>query len=571
MGKKKFKNSLFLQLIALAAGLILILCGGLFFTKQYIKNTLRDNRLSLNDTLMLQIEGKMEEYYDSMRSIATTVTYSPTVKDYYRQDAKGRVMLKEEVSAVFSNALLLEEGIAGIYLYDMSMQKIAEIGKDIENIGLEEGIKDEMEFGNAFYLNQAGIPYYMIYFPVYDLENTEYGKQIGMCIFLMKIERFQELLEDSQATRHTEVYLIDKNHLVLGTAGEEPLTELTSDMMKSSEDYHVKVSNIKMDGWKVVCRIPEDEMKQELQDNMRLTTLAYVLAIVLIIFLLGFCYWHILLRIHKVDWFINRIAAKPELRMEEDRKDEIGTVVHNLNQMLDEREKMNQEILKSQTKMYEMELAKRQVQIMAHQNQINPHFLYNTFECIRSMALYYDVEDIAEITMALSNVFRFAVKAENIVSVEDEINYIKEYAKIIDYRFMGKIEVNINVEEEVLKKPVIKLMLQPLVENAVFHGLEQKIEEGEVTVSVRRTGASHLLFMVEDNGCGMEPAKVVWLRNTLETNLNRKGIGIPNIYQRLKLFYEKDVKFEIESKQGEWTRITIVIPDDVKELTKENV
>lgn len=143
---------------------------------------------------------------------------------------------------------------------------------------------------------------------------------------------------------------------------------------------------------------------------------------------------------------------------------------------------------------------------------------------------------------------------------------MREYAKIIDYRFMGKIEVHIDAEEEVLKKPVIKLMLQPLVENAVFHGLEQKIDEGEVDVSIRRTGVSHMLFVIEDNGCGIEPAKVVWLRNTLGTNLNRKGIGISNIYQRLKLFYEDDVKFEIKSKVGEGTRITIIIPDNVKEL-----
>lgn len=214
----------------------------------------------------------------------------------------------------------------------------------------------------------------------------------------------------------------------------------------------------------------------------------------------------------------------------------------------------------------ETEKEKREMEMLALQAQINPHFLYNTFECIRSMALYYDVEDIAEITMALSNVFRFAVKAENIVTVEDEINYMREYAKIIDYRFMGKIEVHIDAEEEVLKKPVIKLMLQPLVENAVFHGLEQKIDEGEVDVSIRRTGVSHMLFVIEDNGCGIEPAKVVWLRNTLGTNLNRKGIGISNIYQRLKLFYEDDVKFEIKSKVGEGTRITIIIPDNVKEV-----
>lgn len=515
---------------------------------------------------MRQLEGNLEEYYNSMRSIAMTVTYSPTVKEYYRQDEKGRIMEREEVAAVFSNALLLEESISGIYLYDMSMEKLAEVGKDIGDAGINAGISEDIQYGNAFYLNQLGIPYYLISFPVYDIEYTEYGKQIGTCLFLMKTDGLQKLLEDTQATPHTEVYLIDEANQVLGSVGGQELTELSADMMRNNDTYQVRMADVKMAGWRIVSRMPEDEMKQELKDNMKLTNYAYILATLLLAFLIGFCYFHILNRIHKVDCFISQIAEEPELRMQEEGTDEIGKVVHNLNQMLDEREKMNQEILTSQTKMYEMEISKRQVQIMAHQNQINPHFLYNTFECIRSMALYYDVEDIAEITMALSNVFRFAVKAENIITVEDEINYMREYAKIIDYRFMGKIEVHIDAEEEVLKKPVIKLMLQPLVENAVFHGLEQKIDEGEVNVSIRRTGASHMLFVIEDNGCGIEPAKVVWLRNTLGTNLNRKGIGISNIYQRLKLFYEEDVKFEIESKVGEGTRITIIIPDSVKEM-----
>lgn len=248
-----------------------------------------------------------------------------------------------------------------------------------------------------------------------------------------------------------------------------------------------------------------------------------------------------------------------DMQVGSDDRDEIGMLYRGFGSMMKRIRTLINEV-------YLGKITQKEAELKALQAQINPHFLYNTFECIRSMALYYDVEDIAEITMALSNVFRFAVKAENIITVEDEINYMREYAKIIDYRFMGKIEVHIDAEEEVLKKPVIKLMLQPLVENAVFHGLEQKIEEGEVDVSIRRTGVSHMLFVIEDNGCGIEPAKVVWLRNTLGTNLNRKGIGISNIYQRLKLFYEEDVKFEIESKVGEGTRITIIIPDNVKEV-----
>lgn len=174
--------------------------------------------------------------------------------------------------------------------------------------------------------------------------------------------------------------------------------------------------------------------------------------------------------------------------------------------------------------------------------------------------------------MALSKVFRFAVKGENLVSVEEEVSYIREYAKIIDYRFMGKIDVNIEMDDSVREKRVIKLMLQPLVENAVFHGLEQKLEDGEVNVSIEMQNEDHMIFVVEDNGCGIEPAKLVWMRDNLDSRpTGQKGIGVANIYQRLKLFYGEDVVFRIESKQGKGTRITIIIPDEVEERGRENV
>lgn len=251
--------------------------------------------------------------------------------------------------------------------------------------------------------------------------------------------------------------------------------------------------------------------------------------------------------------------------MTEERNDEIGRVIRNLNQMLNDKEKMNREIQESQKRMYEIELAKKQLQILAYRNQINPHFLYNTFECIRGMALYHDMDDIAEITMALSKVFRFAVKEDNIVTVKEEINYIREYATIIDYRFMGKICVDIDVEEDLYPKRVIKLMLQPLVENAVFHGLEQKMGDGTVSVTVRRKWDDFIMFMVEDNGCGISQEKLEQLRGTLDKEMSGKGIGLANIYQRLKLFYGDDVVFEIKSELGKGTRVMVVVPDHVEE------
>ena len=563
--RKRLKDSLWLQLIAFTALIMFFLLAAYAITDSYSGKILRDRTIDLNDKILLQVEGKMEDFHDTLNHVATSMAYAPTTYDYFTMDPVARVMVSEDLSEIFSNTVLLESDIAGIYLYDTSLNQIAAMGKAADNPDFVQSLKKQMEFGDIFYLNQAGVPFYTVYFPVYDLNNRQYGIQTGMCVMMMRTDNLSGLLEDSQATENTQVFLLDGNYQIIASRGNNGLEELDRSMMRSTDEFYVKVRSVRMDGWKVVSRIPESEMNSSMDDGKKFVTIAYVLAFALLILLVWFCYKRFVGPLHQVDLFIQKIVDRPEERMEIGREDEIGTVVQSLNHMLDARQKMNQEIQESQRRMYEAEIAKKQLQVLAYRNQINPHFLYNTFECICSMALYYEVDDIAEITMALSKVFRFAVKGENIVSVEEEVSYIREYAKIIDYRFMGKIDVDIEMEDAVKEKRVIKLILQPLVENAVFHGLEQKLEDGEVNVSIHMHGEDHIMFVVEDNGCGIEPARLVWMRDNLDSRpTGQKGIGVANIYQRLKLFYGDDVVFQIESRLGEGTRITIIIPDELE-------
>lgn len=563
--RKRLKDSLWLQLIAFTTLIMFFLLAAYAVTDSYSGKILRDWTIDLNDKILLQVEGKMEDFHDTLNHVATSMAYAPTTYDYFTMDSVARVMVSEDLSEIFSNTVLLESDIAGIYLYDTSLNQIAAMGKAADNPDFVQSLKKQMEFGDIFYLNQAGVPFYTVYFPVYDLNNRQYGIQTGMCVMMMRTDNLSGLLEDSQATENTQVFLLDGNNQIIASRGNNGLEELDRSMMRSTDEFYVKVRSVRMDGWKVVSRIPESEMNSSMDDGKKFVTIAYVLAFALLILLVWFCYKRFVGPLHQVDLFIQKIVDRPEERMEIGREDEIGTVVQSLNHMLDARQKMNQEIQESQRRMYEAEIAKKQLQVLAYRNQINPHFLYNTFECICSMALYYEVDDIAEITMALSKVFRFAVKGENIVSVEEEVSYIREYAKIIDYRFMGKIDVDIEMEDAVKEKRVIKLMLQPLVENAVFHGLEQKLEDGEVNVSIHMHGEDHIMFVVEDNGCGIEPARLVWMRDNLDSRpTGQKGIGVANIYQRLKLFYGDDVVFQIESRLGEGTRITIIIPDELE-------
>lgn len=572
--KKRMKNSLFLQLGVLTGTIMLVLVGAFVITNQYVRRSLRDSTLEMNNKIMLQVGGKIEEFQNSVNHVATTLVYSPTIYNYFAEDLVNRVISSEDVSSVFFNTLLLEEDISDIYLYDADMMQIAGIGKfseEMENLEFLRAAKTKMEFSDIFWLGQRNTPYYAVYFPVFDLGSPQYGQRIGMCVFIMRTEALNTFLEDSQATEHTEVYITDANGNVAAKNGNGEIAQFGQTLMKSDGQYYVQIQETGIDGWRIISRIPKGELDTGAGHFSGVVTILYTVAVSLMVLLIYFCYRRLVMPMRAVNLFIKEAVAKPEKRMQTEREDEIGAVVKSLNQMLDEKEEMSLKVQESQKKMYETELAKKQLQILAYQNQINPHFLYNTLDCIRAMALCYEADGIAEIVMALSKVFRFAVKGEHIVTVEEEVDYIKEYAKIIDYRFMGKIEVNIRMEEEVREKRVIKLLLQPLVENAVFHGLEQRVEDGAVEVNIGRKDERHLMFKVTDNGCGIEEEKLKEICDALGSKESKNGIGMSNIYQRLKLFYGEVVEFDVQSKRNQGTVITIVVPDDVWEDKEKDV
>lgn len=552
----------------LFAFVIIILCSlilAFILTTAYVKRSVRNNITEMNQTILEQTNGKIEDFYETMNHIAAALVYSPVTTSYYDQNNRERVLSTDEISATFSNTVLLENNIAGIYLFDMEKNQIASFGAN-ENIGrFSSSIRNQMECSNQFYLDSSQEGYYLIYYPVYNLDTLVYGKQNGMAVFLMKSREFDNMLKNSQATKNTEIYLLDGNNAVVTSCGGKAEYALSKDQQTDSRDYFVQVKNVVIPGWKLVSRIPKSEMYTSAEDGRSPLIIAYLFSDVLILILAWFCYRNFLVRMHRVDQFITGVINRPEHRMKEERMDEIGSIVHNLNQMLDDKETMNREVQKSQQRVYEMELSRKQLQIQAYQNQINPHFLYNTFDCIRGMALYKGEEEIAQITMALSKVFRFAVKGDNIVTVKEEMDYNREYATIIDYRFMGKIEVDYDIDEDLYQHHVIKLMLQPIVENAVFHGLEQKVDGGTVEVSVQKWGDDRMRICVEDDGCGMSKERLEEIRSNLDKKMNTRGIGMSNIYQRLLLFYGEDIYFDIDSKEGKGTKVTIIIPEEIRE------
>ena len=213
-----------------------------------------------------------------------------------------------------------------------------------------------------------------------------------------------------------------------------------------------------------------------------------------------------------------------------------------------------------------LEASKRQAQYQALQNQINPHFLYNTLESIRSEAVIYGLDSVDAMCEALANYFRYTISnMENVVTVRDELENIRNYFTIQQYRFEDRLKLTVEEGEdtEALDCLLPKLTLQPIVENAIIHGLERRIGTGTVTVRLIMT-ESRLLIQVSDDGLGMDEETLERINHDIAANISgtgsRGGIAIGNVNNRIQLLFGEEYGVIVYSAKDAGTDVEISLP-----------
>lgn len=205
--------------------------------------------------------------------------------------------------------------------------------------------------------------------------------------------------------------------------------------------------------------------------------------------------------------------------------------------------------------------AKRKSEFDTLQSQINPHFLYNTLDIIVWMIENENSDKAVSIVTALAKFFRISLsKGKNIITVKDEVEHVRNYLMIQNMRFKNRFEYSIDVDEEVLSYSSLKLMLQPLVENAIYHGMEFMDGDGEIDVKVFKEDDS-LYFTITDNGLGMSEDMVeALLSKDFVPSKKGSGIGVKNVNERIKLYFGNEYGLKVESEPDEGTKITIHLP-----------
>jgi two-component system, sensor histidine kinase YesM len=244
--------------------------------------------------------------------------------------------------------------------------------------------------------------------------------------------------------------------------------------------------------------------------------------------------------------------------MTSDNVDEITELGMSFNIMIGKIRELLDSKIKEQEELKKAELR-------ALQAQINPHFLYNTLDTIIWMAESKKTAQVVEIVSALSKFFRISLsKGRDWITIAEEIERTKSYLIIQKMRYRDILDFKIEVDERVTDNTILKLILQPLVENAIYHGIKNKRQGGTINVRAKLNNENEVLLEVEDNGIGFTAEKLAQLQTELETDSDdikmESGFGIGNVNNRVRLYYGKQYGLSVRSEYNTGTCVTLVIP-----------
>ncbi|WP_168735815.1 cache domain-containing sensor histidine kinase [Cohnella fermenti] len=569
MASRMLQPSLMRQIVFLISLMLVTLLAAFVVTDRVAKQIIERKVTDTVDKIFLQVQEKMSSFHSDMQGISTFLFYSPTVQNYINsEDSLSRVLMNGELLSMFANTSSMKANIRGIELFDQSGKLLARVGEGEDE--WTDSVPKLAYSGRIDLKNRPTERFYKIATPVYGLDSNHIATEFkGTGVYVMDANNFIPILRSAKITSGSRVMLLDGEDRTIASEGvvsDEDVIRVET--WKNDPRYIVQSVTLPDSGWKLISVIPKGELLAELDSMQRINVATYVTMFVLLCLFLLIFFTRILRPIRSLMEFIRSYPKNGEdSRYEVIHRNEIGVLGAKLNKMLDDIGALSSEVQSTQTRMYEMELAKKQMEISAFRNQINPHFLYNTLESIRAMALYYNVQDIADLSESLSRMFRYAVKGSNFVAVADELSHVREYARIIDFRFRGRFRILIDCEPELLEATMLKMLLQPLVENAVFHGLERKLGNGRVAIDIRRAPSGDIQLSIEDDGRGMSGERLEELLRQLD-NFEEKedqsgasrGIGVLNIYRRIRLFYGTEAQMGIESLPDQGTLVRITWP-----------
>jgi len=561
------------------------------FTTYFNYQTYKDKIIELTNNSVKQLKWNIDYKIKGYDNLSVSAIYDDDIQAAFdRQEyLSNKNQVKLKINEVFLNKKIKNNDILSFTLYDTNGEVL------YSNIPFNTfpptAISDNFYSlvnkgsGSLIYLNSnkdyLGLgPTLLFARPISGLK-TRFGKRLGYLVFSVDQETIYSLTAQVSLGYSTNFFLADgRGDVIAGQPAYQDFKQILSKLIASgdndvkdgfitmnynNEDFMVFCTPLVIPEIKIAGIVPLKEVVSKVYPLIRYSLIIFAAYLFLIILLSVFISYGITKPLERLRKLMGEIKNENfNVRMNYKGKDEIAILSDSFNLMVD---RLNQLIYENyQSRVHESELMflEKESQLNALQQQINPHFLYNTLESIKWMAYKIDAIEICNMTTALGKFFRGTIaKGSDFITVRQEVEHLESYIYIQKIRYKGKLDVVVDIDDEVIEYKVIKLILQPIVENAIIHGLDKIKSGGIISISCKKTEES-LCFEVNDNGVGMSDEALKALKERIvsgnSTGDDRSGIGLSNVYRRLKLYFGDKSSFEVMSEVDRGTSVKISIP-----------
>lgn len=393
----------------------------------------------------------------------------------------------------------------------------------------------------------------------------------GVLSFDINEETLYEYIKKLEFGKNGKIYIVNKSGSIMTTTERQSVSrDIDGSILKTADEKpdgysYLKLGDMKTlvvyntstkTGWKIIATIP---LKDVLSQTGSIKVMAVIVGIIVILLSSAVSFLissRITRPVREMTKLVKLVAqgnldVKYEAKTRDELKD-LGDGINNMTSNL--KELIN--------KVYVEEIQLKQAQLENLKSKINPHFLYNTLDTIYWMLIIAKQNDTAKLVVALSDMLRYSIsKSGDQVTVREEIKQVDNYLYIQKTRFKDRLDVEYDIEDSILDSYVMKLIIQPIVENAIKHGLECQSKKGKIIIKGFEKD-NGIAIQIIDDGKGMteDEASNVLSTGHYSATLKKPGLGINNVNERIKMFYGQEYGLSIESKPGEGTCVGVYIP-----------
>jgi len=537
-----------------------------------------------NEQLIDQVNMNVNEYLRSMMRISDSMYYSVIKRvDLSKETLNKEMNLLYEANKDNLVSIVCLKGNGSL----VAATPIDNLKTDLHVIEQSWFVKANQEIENLHFstphvqnlFNDSSFNYHWVISLSRVVELTNNGNSSrGILLVDMNYSGIEQLFTKVNSNNSGYVYLIDSNGEIIyhpkqnlinsSLLHENNEVAATYEDGTHDEDFEgknriVTVNTVGYTGWKIINVTSANEFYMSYNQMRFFTVMIIALTIFLIFFANQFVSYLIGNPIKKLDDSVKDLEyGKLDLNIFIGGSYEIQHLGRTITSVVLQMHLLMEEIVAEQEK-------KRKSEFDSLQAQINPHFLYNTLDSIVWMVESERYQEAISMVTALANLFRISLsKGKNIITIREEIEHAQNYLYIQKIRYKNRFQIKIDIEPEIYECSTIKLIVQPLLENAIYHGVESMYGEGEITIKGYLEN-NDIYIDVIDNGLGMPEESVEFLL-TDDSRVHKKGsgIGLSNVHQRIQLYFGKEYGLEIKSVLDEGTTVRIKLPRSFNGVNK---